>query len=177
MEFYVVGVAIPNDAITARLSALYSGATFNLLTGIADEESDYRQFAARTLYGVNTRWPLESYDGGSHIGLMMVPVTFTDAWDWIANTQKGAEIFADKLATAGRIETAIRTRNPGLRVLTSSELEHMALVLYGPHGSADRSRQYYVPAPTPSGIDWIRNTIGNQAGVEYANRVLAGIHQ
>lgn len=72
---YIQGTAIPNATITARLRALYSGgATPDLLAQIASHESGcYCQFTNRTLYGISGRWPTESYDGGSHVGLMQVP--------------------------------------------------------------------------------------------------------
>ena len=41
-------------------------------------------------------WPLESYDGGSHIGLMQVPLSMHNAWNWEKNTEKGADIFYQK---------------------------------------------------------------------------------
>lgn len=78
---YVVGVPIPDSEITSRLLTLYRGVTRNLLTGIAMKESSYRQFSDRTLFGYAGKWPLESYDGGSHIGLMMVPITMADSWN------------------------------------------------------------------------------------------------
>jgi hypothetical protein len=171
-QFFVVGEAIPDSEITARLVGLYSGATSHLMTGIAYKESTYRQFGVATLYGTQARWPLEGLsDGGSHIGLMMVEVTFQRAWDWLVNTADGVAVFQDKLATAGRLETNIRNANPGLRALTATELEDMALVLYGPYAMAGHTNQYYLASGSP--VDWIVNTANNPNGVTYANYVRA----
>jgi len=174
VKMFVLGEAIPNSEITTRLNGLYSGATPGLLTGIAYKESTYYQFfPTATLYGKQGRWPYESYDGGSHIGLMMVPITFDRAWDWYVNTTDGAAVFQDKLATASRLETSIRNANPGLRALTPTELENMALVLYGPFAAAGNTNQYYIAAGSP--VDWIINTANNQNGVDYADFIRSHI--
>jgi hypothetical protein len=139
---YIVGNSIPDADITARLVSLYArGATPNLLTGIASRESNYRQFRDLALYGVSAKWPNESYDGGTHMGLMQVVTTYEHAWDWHANTEYAAKLFTrEKLPAARRNENAIRRGeqrtsvpgHPGLRELTDTEHEMMALVLYGP---------------------------------------------
>lgn len=46
---YIVGNQIPDAVITAKLISIYKGPTPNLMTGIAQTESSYRQFAERTL--------------------------------------------------------------------------------------------------------------------------------
>ncbi len=142
VTFFIVGSAIPDADITARLVSLYAhGATPNLLTGIAAKESSYAQFTDRPLYGVAARWPTENDDGGSHIGLMQVKTTYDRAWDWHANTEEGRRLFMrDKLPAATRNERRIRNGDakdnipghPGLRQLTDVELENMAVLLYGP---------------------------------------------
>ncbi len=169
---YLMGFAIPNATITSQLVSAYSGTTTHLLTGIAMKESTYRQFARRTLYGHTGLWPNESYDGGSHIGLMQMPTTKAYAWDWIVNTQDAATLFSAKVASAQRKENAIITAHSGLRVLTGTERENMALVLYGPYASHNLSKQYYAPVKDANGMwVWAVNTAGNPNGVTYANDV------
>lgn len=174
----ITGVAIPDNLITTRLENLYrNGATPRLMTGIAMVESTYRQFAVITLYNRSDRWPLESFDGGSHIGLMQVVTAMDRAWNWETNTEFGVNLYQrDKLGAARRIMNRIiqanhdPRNNRRLRRLTDVELENMALVLYGPHASADLNAQYYVPQVMPDGsIDWVVNTTGNAGGVAYAN--------
>lgn len=170
---YIVGNPIPDSEISSRLLALYHGATSNLLTGIAMKESNYRQFSNRTLFGYTGNWPTESYDGGSHMGLMQVPITMADSWDWQTNTSTGAGIFKDKIQTASRIERRIRNNYHGLRHLTDVEIENMALVLYGPFASANLNMQYYIPQVNGNTAIWIINTANNPQGVAYADDVRA----
>ena len=76
------------------------------MTQIAYVESGktYQQFANRPNpgethaeypYKIVDNWPVESAvtkkskHRGAHIGLMQVPVTQQDAWDWIQNTKDG----------------------------------------------------------------------------------------
>lgn len=171
--FYVVGDAIPESEITARLMQLYArGPTPNLLTGIADKESTYRQFSSRSKYGVQALWPVESYDGGSHIGLMQMPASVSHAWNWLSNTQGAADLFAEKIRIALSLERRIINNHPGLRPLTNVERENMALVLYGPHAAAGLHNQYYRAVQNPDGsYGWVVNTANNPAGVAYANDV------
>jgi hypothetical protein len=171
---FIVGVSIPDQQITDRLVSIYHGATPKLLTGIAQRESSYQQFKVITLYGISARWPHESFDGGSHIGLMQVETTMRHAWDWEDNSRDAANLFQDKLAAARRIMQRIINDHKGLRKLTDLELENMALVLYGPEASADRAKQYYTPVDVGNGkFDWVVNTAGNPAGVNYANSIRA----
>lgn len=178
VTYTITGIVIPDAEITNRLIELYHGPTERLMTGIAMVESSYRQFAITTLYRRNDLWPLESYDGGSHIGLMQVPVNMQWAWDWMENTYEGVRLFQhEKIPAArriaNRIRAQIRQQYAGhLRPLDRVELERMALVLYGPHASADLWRQYYVPQQTPAGDwEWVVNTAGNPGGVAYADLV------
>jgi len=184
--FYVVGTPIPDANVTARLVSLYAdGATPRLLTGIAYKESTYRQFFTKTKYGKSAPWPNESYDGGSHVGLMQVATSgstisgsqgVSNAWDWQANTKFGEALFREKLALALSRENAMRASRPSLRALTGVERENMALLLYGPYSSGLILRQYYVPAPAPGGgLQWVVNTNGNAAGVQYADQVRSSI--
>lgn len=174
----ITGVALDANAITTRIQTLYrNGATPRLPTGIAEVESSYLQFRSRTLYGRADLWPTESYDGGSHIGLMQMPVAMDVAFSWEENTGQGVALFEDKLRAARRIMHRIIQNNHGLRQLTDVELENMGLVLYGPHASADLGRQYYAPAPAAGGgVDWVVNTAGNNAGVTYANNCRGSMH-
>lgn len=174
VTIYIVGTAIPDSNITSRLDSLYGGATPNLMTGIAERESTYQQFATTTLFGISALWPHESFDGGSHIGLMQMPTNQANAWDWTANTSNGVNLFNSKLASAGRLATRIIASHKGLRQLTGVELEHMAVVLYGPYASGNLSAQYYAPVPTANGgWDWAVNTTGNPKGVAYAKFVFS----
>ncbi|NCO98522.1 hypothetical protein GW864_05165, partial [bacterium] len=167
--------------ITNRLVDLYrTGATPRLMTGIAMKESSYMQFSNRTLYGHYDRWPRESYDSGSHIGLMMVSTTVERAWDWLINTNDGVNLFVkDKLGASGRYQNKVRAKHPNLRKLTATEHEDNALVVYGEYGDINRDGYadwYYVP--NSDYTDWIPNTAGcpdlgivaNPKGIAYANK-------
>lgn len=175
--FYVVGGSIPEREITDRLVLLYrQGETPRLLTGIADKESTYRQFSVRSKYDKQALWPVESYDGGSHIGLMQMPSTVQRAWDWQINTQDAADLFREKLRIAAALERRIIQAHRGLRRLTSVERENMALTLYGPAAAAGLNNQYYRAIQLPDGTyDWTINTANNPAGVQYANDVRSRI--
>jgi hypothetical protein len=182
-KFTVTGVAIPAATVTQQLLDLYkSGTSKRLMTGIAKKESNYRQFATRTLFGQPGLWPNESYDGGSHVGLMQMPVAMDTAWDWNVNTTAGVKLFQGKLnSIVGPMDYTFRVNHTGLRTLSPTEREDMALVLYGPYASADLGKQYYVPScvgGTVSGKEctggagqWAKNTAGNSAGVAYADSV------
>jgi hypothetical protein len=167
-------MAIPDSEITARLLSLYQGPTPNLLTGIANLESTYRQFFQRKLYGVSALWPNESnQDGGSHVGLMQMPTSQADAWDWHANTSDAAALFSAKIAAAGRLANRIISNYPSLPALTGVQIENMALVLYWPYANASLTMQYYVPLGSGSNMQWAVNTANNPNGVAYADSVRA----
>lgn len=178
---YITGTEIPNTAITDQLVSLYDGATPHLLTGIAMRESSYRQFAQSVLYGYSGDWPLESYDGGSHIGLMMVPLTNADAWDWLENTVDGANLFKQKLALAQHYENLIIASHPGLPELGGVDLEKMAVLLYGPGARRSLLKQYFIPvhpvqkSSPGSSWTWAVNSGGNPTGVKYTDNVFADI--
>lgn len=174
---YVVGDAIPENEITDRLVGLYAhGATPRLLTGIADKESTYRQFLSRSKYDRQALWPNESYDGGSHIGLMQMPSTVPHAWDWQINTQDAENLFREKLRIAAALERRIIRGHRGLRRLTDVESENMALTLYGPGAAAGLENQYYRAVQLADGsYDWTVNTANNPMGVDYANDVRSRI--
>jgi hypothetical protein len=182
---FITVVSIPDADITNQLMQLYAdGATPNLMTGIAEMESIYQQFANRSLYGISALWPYESLqDGGSHVGLMQMPLSMSMAWDWLANTSGGVNLFRQKLASAKRVEQRIRRSFSGLRALNPQEEENMALVLYGPYAptTAKLTGQYYVPQcvggvanghQCKDGMwDWVVNVEGNPLGVQYADSV------
>lgn len=201
----IAGTELKDTTITARLYDLYAnGSSLNqptpgLLSGIAQQESSYQQFGkdkkAPLTVVVNQdcpgisdqRWPKESPDGGSHIGLMQVPATHEDAWDWLQNTQQGWHIFAEgkdsKLAAARRNTARIRRHHPGLRPLDETELENMAVLLYGPAAPVGSlrvklRRQYYTVENDSAGKPiWVKNTANNPDGVAYVDDVRAKIHQ
>ena len=173
---FITGVGIPDATITRRLKGLYTppaGGTAELLTGIAMQESSYRQFDARIIkYGLKTRWPVENISTtppkGTYIGMMQVPVAMDTAWDWLVNTQTGANIFAEKLTIAADKVANERRAHPGLRNLTTGELENYALGLYGGH-----SRPYY--APDQVGGQWQWQTTKNRPLLNYVSKVRKNI--
>lgn len=172
VTFYVDGVASPSPLDpTTKLESLYStGTTPHLMTGLATHESGYNQFLLPgqgspnepDLYdGIQGLWPREPNDGGSHIGLMMVPTTDADAWDWTQNATDGVtNIFVgEKLPLAQSFENWLdgkaKDRNvpyhEGLQPFSlPTMLENMALVLYrGNSASAGWAGQYYIPECLP----------------------------
>jgi hypothetical protein len=94
-----------------------------------------------------------------------------DSWDWLTNTQTGADIFAQKVRSAKTFERKLRKQYRGLRALTDVERENMALVLYGPKADPDPLKQYYIPQMIGSIWDWVVNTANNPQGVAYADNV------
>jgi hypothetical protein len=159
-QFYVEGTNSIDPTI--NLLNLYStGATPHLMTGVAQHESTYKQFFTQTLLGATAYWPHESADGGSHIGLMMVPTQQPYAWDWTSNTNDGVNdasygFVVAKLPLASTWQAWITNGHgsiPGhssLATLTATQLEDMALVLYGPAASGTWTKQFYIPV-CPSG--------------------------
>ena len=158
---FITGVSISNAVITERLNALYTpstGGTPSLLTGVAMKESTYRQFFnSFTKYNLSARWPIENISStppqGSFIGMMQVPVAMDTAWDWLVNTQTGADIFAEKLDATVNEVTNQQAAKPGLRDLTGVELENYALGFYG--GFSDR---YYTPVQNGGQWEWQTST-------------------
>jgi hypothetical protein len=173
---------IPNQTVSNQLYTLYVGGGRQwLMTGVAETESGYMegvgQFATRTLFTppIQGLWPHESYDGGSHIGLMQMPTTMSDGYSWQQNTTDGVNLFAsDKLRRAGNYENLLRMQYTSLRSLTLQETELDALVFYGPGAnSVSTQNAYWVPnAPK---TDWVVNNgkNGNSVGVNYVNQVLS----
>jgi len=157
------------------------------MTGIAEEESAYNQFMQPgsgspaepdVFNGVNGFWPYESYDGGSHIGLMMFPTTASTAWNWQQNTNSGVNdptwgFVGSDLPYANKIANWIINGSKGnskaqipaapahtpLSSPTGAELEDMALVLYGPYAQRLKwSQQYYIPVCSSANISVKGNT-------------------
>lgn len=191
---YVVGTEVPQSLIISQLLSSYVGVTPDLMAKLAKKESGIRQFciagmncpsAQPDLYNINEYWPEESFDGGSHIGIMMMPVTMKDAWDWTQNTMDGVNLYKNKVTIGINYERQIvqqwaKTYKVQLRNLTVTERETMGLVLYGPNASTDLWRQYYYPKLGPTFTwDWAVNDggnigdpfPGNADGVAYANSV------
>jgi hypothetical protein len=180
MTSYIVGAEIPTETEVSLLDSIYPGPTSNLLSGIAYVESSIAQFEESSNYGISAYWPKESNDGGSHIGLLQLPVAMDVAWDYTINVQKGEQLFAgEKVGFATRLMNKDIATHTGLPVLNGVQLENMALLLYGPKASTKLAMQYYVPfcqggtviGNTCSGGSWvwIVNTAGNPKGVAYAN--------
>ena len=170
---YVTGIGIPDLVALQRLNTLYAppvGGTPNLLSGIAREESTLRQFFnSYTKYSLTSRWPVENISAtppsGSYIGMMQVPVAKDTAWDWLVNTQTGANIFDAKLQNAAQ-EIARQIRNhPGLPVLNGIQLENYALGLYGGF-----SNRYYTPALASDG-SWQWIATDRQALLDYVSLI------
>ncbi len=192
--FYVDGVTIPPSVINAQLIQLYAdGGNTHLMTGLAAHESGTIQFGRCNgidscndpfvLFGKTGLWPKESYDGGSHIGIMQVPTNMADAYDWQQNVQDGVYLFAnDKLRRAGNYEALVRQRFPRLRALTLQESELDALVYFGPaavHVSDPCNNcilgqlgAYWVP--NSKGTDWIPN-VRHDLAVQYVTSVLSKV--
>jgi len=164
VTFYVEGTQSFDP--TSQLASLYAtGVSPRLMTGVAQHESTYYQFLSQNLLNATALWPHESYDGGSHIGLMMVPVIEALAWDWMQNTNDGVNsadhgFVGAKLPLATTWMNRIIGGNNTLNVPAhknlpsfpspSAQLENMALVLYGP-ASASWTGQYYIPVCQPPG--------------------------
>jgi hypothetical protein len=165
----VTGTAIPDATITARLKTLYdpeSGGTDSICCGIASKESSYIQFKPGcTKYGRTDRWPHESFDGGTHIGLMQVETTFTRAWDWLKNTEKGVNIYEENINQSHIHVNNVRSAHPGLRDLTAVEHENNALSIY-----RCGNIYYYRWNDDDVNPDWEINT-SNTTGVNYADDV------
>jgi hypothetical protein len=176
--FTITGTDVPRDTTTAQLVALYAtGATPRLMTGIAMHESSYHHFVLLTKFNRRDFWPNESYDGGSHIGLMQIPTTsgLSKIWSWKENAALAVALFREKLASAARISTKIRQTHPGLRALNDVELENFALILYGPHADSSLTRQYYIPVERNGKWVWVENSEGAGKGIAYAKSVRNGI--
>jgi hypothetical protein len=168
---YVVGASIPQSAFTTVLGGLYStGATPTLLEQIATYESSYAQFTSRTLFHTSALWPTESYDGGSHIGLMQVPVKdgIGVDFDYNQNAQAGATLFTGNIGLATRRLKKIRSQNKGLPEPTGVQIENEALSFY----NVGTGPSYYIVTTGSNGMpQWTENTAGDPMGTAYADCV------
>jgi hypothetical protein len=137
------GMGIPDSNITQQLDGLYPNtysykkylinsndgtATGNLMTGVAEHETNYHQFLTpaegnsdlfNNLYATSqdqivAKWPNENsatqtVPWGEYIGLMQVPTTDPDAWDWTVNTTDGVNVFSGGSATVDdKVQDAVR---------------------------------------------------------------------
>jgi hypothetical protein len=102
---------------------------------------------------------------------MMVPTTPAVAWGWTNNAAAGASVFQSKLTSANNNANKIIATHSGLPNLTPTQLENMALLLYGPFAPTmnQLANQYYIPAEVGGAWTWIVNTANNPNGVAYAN--------
>ena len=95
---------------------------------------------------------------------MQVPVAMDTAWDWLVNTQTGANIFAEKLRIAANEVAKERATHPGLPDLTAVQLENYALGLYGGYKA-----RYYTPVQV--GEQWQWQTTTNQRLLNYVSNI------
>ena len=163
---YVDGTVIPPGTITSRLVGLYSGVTTGLLTGIAWVESSYQQFVSRSLYQVpGGLWPYETATG-AYVGLMQVPNSRLNAFDWMTNTSQGLSIFNSKYSTVQTYVSNLQSQHSGLPNLSGSQYEDNQLILYGGWWTSNSS-YYWVPNSTYAA--WVQNT--SSPGYSYVNNV------
>lgn len=215
--FFVEGPesGIPNATITARIDQLYPAsasygkylndgtARANLFTGVAMKESTYQQFVTPPSnsdlfgvyaeFGIAAKWPYENHansytPAGAYIGLLQVPTTDPNAWDWTSNTQTGINVFSggnsDKVQAAvtyegylinGYTNSKTKVSIPAhingdgsyLRILHGNERENNALVLYaGDVSNCNGSTTctvgdlYFVPQCPAPGVQ-VTNKQGN----------------
>lgn len=185
IEFTITGTDIPDDVITAQLTSAYSGATSNLLTGIAavETEGDYDQFRTFSKYGIATLWPNESKsDNGSHIGLLQVAIRETGetqiksrigaVWNWLTNIQTALEKhWNPTLARSHQVVNEKRAKHSKLPDLTDVQHENNVLSMYR-LGWGYPGCFYYIPNATFT--NWTTN-IANSTGVNYANDVRSNL--
>jgi hypothetical protein len=171
----ITGSAIPASNITARLTSLYAptnvtGYTPQLLCQIAMQESTYMQFKKRTLYGVSALWPNENGNtptvlAGTYIGLLQVPTSMATAFDWYSNTEKGANIFMNKIAAVLRYQNRQVARVTNLPAMSGLQIEDSALSLYGGFVDSTRKKKpalrYYIPGTVNNTPTWVLNPADN----------------
>ncbi len=83
------------------------------------------------------------------VGLMQIPNNMPDGFDWLTNTQGGANTFQDKLSTVASWVAGLQKQYPSLPNLSGTQQEDNALVLYGGFGSGD-----YIWMPNSSDNGW-----------------------
>ena len=186
---YVSGSTIPPNVITSRLLELYDMpatlCTEKIVCGICFTESTYKQFKSFTINGINANWPTECYevkkDGvikvrkGEYIGLMQVPFSQSNAWNWKDNTQAGIDVWNTKVNLALEREDWQKGEHPDIRDLTPIERENMALACYGGF-----QNYLYIWNNNETNPDWMENPNcckkddnGNitMTGMQYVNTV------
>jgi hypothetical protein len=149
----------------------------NLLTLIATAESTYAQFANISANGLFGLWPHESPRGnktkpGAFIGLMQVPVQMSTAWNWLTNTQEGADTFNQKLGYISTIqnEAAAQPHTPA-QPLTQLQAEYMTVFQYGAFASpTNLSVQYYTVQKSGTQYLWLPKKL-TKAQKIYMNKV------
>jgi len=181
---HVDGTQIPTSmlksALISRYQTLQPTGTSNLFTGIAWNESKYKQFVQFPWHQINGCWPNQSYDGGSHIGITQVPTTMNEAYDWGANVVGGVNLFStDKMNAAVAWENTQRSSHPQLRALSTAERERDALVFWGPYAGTvygQRLGAYWVP--NAAGTDWVKNSRQNPHATAWVDMVesLVGVN-
>jgi hypothetical protein len=125
-------------------------------------------------YGIHGCFPTQSgQDGGSHIGLIQISTTMTDAYDWAQNIQDGIDLFDTKMSEAGQHEANLRHTYPNLGVLSTVQKEKDALFRYGPFAGTGSSLGWYW-VPNSAKNAWIKNT-GNPNGTGYVDDVLGKV--
>src|SRR5579875_974863 len=167
---------------------------------------DLYNLFAKSSGEIAAKWPLESRlsdglsDGGSHIGLLQVMTdanqsTDPNAWNWVTNATDGVNLFsgdppAEYQDNNNKIDYATTYENeiiqegytPQLPNLSSTQLENMALLLYGPGASVDLTKQYYAPSCsgkivkqfTCKGANWVwKENTNNPTGTTYVDTVRA----
>ncbi len=172
VTFYVLGPSggIPNSTISARLYGLYSGTTSGLLTGIAMHESHYAQFYNYSEMGFTGLWPQGNRVGtlDLFVGLMQIPNNMPDGFDWLTNTQGGANTFQDKLSAVASWVAGLQKQYPSLPNLSGTQQEDNALVLYGGYDALDYPAKYYIWQPNSSDNGWVEDTSSPAYAYVYA---------
>lgn len=181
--------------ITARLMALYplgsqAGYTAQLLCDIAMKESSYLQFKRKNLYGLSALWPNENYPtkdvpAGAHIGLMQVATTgegvtsatsMAVAFDWMVNTQKGADNFNNKIARTIAYQNSQQKMIEGLPSMTGQQIEDSALARYGGFSFQGEALHYWIPGQDSGKPVWVKNPQDSVVhGKESADHYIYGV--
>jgi hypothetical protein len=174
-------------------------------------------------YGILAKWPEEPYvssggvctgtDGGTHIGLMQMATTFPDAWDWTTNASDAVNLFSgttkpNKIQLAATYANDIikgdsKSKPPipgysGLNPPVGSQLENMALVLYGgwlvpacgpnPSEQCTLDSEYYIPycsgtqgqnkqgnLTCSTGWQWAPNNANQPGGIAYVSYIRSNL--
>jgi hypothetical protein len=159
------------------LQSDYPAASRTLASCIPAAESSYRQFVSIThpTYRIRAWWPNDNVPTGGigdFVGLMQVPTTMEDAFNWTENAKSGAIELADKIRVSRLYVANRRAENPSLRDPGVSKIEDIALGYYSAYGNGTSSSklQYWTPnAQAPHATDWV---LSANAGLRaYVGRV------